>query len=297
MPDSPDSATRQNDHVPIVGRSRSFERLVDPKRKVVFHGLARVDNPSFLSERLANEVSRKAFKLLVTVRQLDKEREVKHIECQVNLIREGTLDDFTVRPVTAKHNVATSLNEKIGVVEEFRMAVLRVPKTGIQKNVELDFPDGGCAYDVHSQCDIVWGDPLSNSDLKNPAVSFQLVRSDFQPCIGQQVAIAVYTENKVTAEAAEVPDWYTEKMLEEIYGQKNHVNILTGKITRVDGDRISYDINSFGGCSGVLIFLLDKDQPDSVTTQDYGRAIAVHSGPDPDHEKDNMGFLLSLSDR
>jgi len=86
----------------------------------------------------------KAFKLLVTVWQLNDEGTIEHYECQVNLIREGSLNNFSVRPVTAKHNIVMALNEAINVEEKFWMAILRVPKTGMQKDIELDFPDGEC---------------------------------------------------------------------------------------------------------------------------------------------------------
>jgi hypothetical protein len=295
MPDSPDSATRQNDNIHVVGQVRSFENLVDPTRRVQFHGVALVDNPSVLSERLAEEVTKKAFKLVVSVLQLDDQEEVKSYECQVGLLRQGTLDDFVVRPVTAKHNVANG--EVEGVVERYRSAVLRIPKTGIQRDINTTFPDGGCDYIDHNECDIAWAEPVRNFALVDSAASFQCVRRDFQCCAGQKVAIAVYSENAVTSEAASAPKWFSEADLAIVYGSKNHVNILTGTITRVGPDRISYDINTYGGCSGAVVFLLDKEQPGSVTTEDYGRAIAVHSGPCPDQTPGNLAFLLSALDQ
>jgi hypothetical protein len=129
MPDSPDNATRQNDHIRFVGQIRSFGNLVDPSRCVQFHGV--VDDPSVISETLAKEATKKTFKLLVTVRQIERSNNTKRYECQVGLIREGMLNDYIVRPVTAKHNVANG--EVEGVVERFRLAELRVPKTVIER--------------------------------------------------------------------------------------------------------------------------------------------------------------------
>lgn len=37
-----------------------------------------------------------------------------------------------------------------------------------------------------------------------------------------------------------------------------------------------HDINTFKGCSLAIVFLLDKDQPDSVRENDNGKAIGVH---------------------
>jgi len=59
----------------------------------------------------------------------------------------------------------------------------------------------------------------------------------------------------VTVDAAEAPEWFTEAMLEGIYGQ---VNILTGKITRIGVECISYDINTYGSCSGTTVCLLGQ---------------------------------------
>lgn len=55
------------------------------------------------------------------------------------------------------------------------------------------------------------------------------------------------------------------------------MNILTEKITHVGADHICYGLNTFRGCSGAVVFLLGKDQSDSVKPEDYGRAITVHS--------------------
>jgi hypothetical protein len=55
-------------------------------------------------------------------------------------------------------------------------------------------------------------------------------------------------------------------------------NIQTGKIIGVYGDGrfFTHAINTYKGCSGAVVFLLDKKQPDSVNVKDYGKAIAVH---------------------
>ena len=152
MPDSPDSDTRQHDNVHMVGRVRSFERLVEPRRSMAYFGVAHVDDPGVMSKTLAEDVSKKAFKLIVTIRQMDNQGESRKYECQVSLIREGTLDAYTVRPLTAKHNIANGPVE--GVVEKFRMAELRIPKTGIQKDIELEFQAAGCEYTDHNERDI-----------------------------------------------------------------------------------------------------------------------------------------------
>jgi hypothetical protein len=68
--------------------------------------------------------------------------------------------------------------------------------------------------------------------------------------------------------------------LERYYGTDLESNIQTGTILAVSGDGsfFTHDINTYKGCSGAVVFLLDKNQPDSVHELNYGKAIAVHSG-------------------
>lgn len=54
---------------------------------------------------------------------------------------------------------------------------------------------------------------------------------------------------------------------------------------------IEHSINSYGGCSGAIIFLLDKDQPHSIRQNNYGKAIAVHAGSSSTLQH-NLGLRL-----
>jgi len=107
---------------------------------MVFHGTARVDDPGALSEKLAEEVTKKAFKLLVTVEQMDGEGYLKHYECQIGLIRQDIRDPITVRPATAKHNIANAWVK--GVLECFEMAELRIPKRDSER-LQNEFSGSG----------------------------------------------------------------------------------------------------------------------------------------------------------
>ena len=55
---------------------------------------------------------------------------------------------------------------------------------------------------------------------------------------------------------------------------------------------IKYDINSFAGCSGAVVFLLDVNQPGSVREDDHGKAIAIHAGAHPTLVNRNLGLKL-----
>ncbi|CAB9518529.1 expressed unknown protein [Seminavis robusta] len=73
-----------------------------------------------------------------------------------------------------------------------------------------------------------------------------------------------------------------------IYGKPEAVHIYTGTITFADPTQphIEYDMNSF-------TFLLDEGQPEGVTVEDHGRAIAIHAGGHPTLSNRNIAFKLT----
>ena len=129
--------------------------------------------------------------------------------------------------------------------------------------------------------------------------SFAKVRNGFIPTKGQKVGIAIYfpeegkPNKKTVATVFEDEVRISEMGLETIYGKHNQVNIYTGEILYVGPDFIEYDINSFMGCSGAVVFLLDMNQPDSLDQANYGKAIAIHSGAHPTVGDRNVGFLIN----
>jgi hypothetical protein len=292
MPDSPDNATRQHDTASHPGLSRCVEKLVNPHRWVRPLGVAQVDNPEVISEDLAVLVTKRAFKLYVVAVQEDGDEEEMAYECQAGLLRETTGENTIVRPVTAKHNIATPIVEEVR--EVFQSATLRIPTAApaTPRAVRLHFAEGGCSY-RDDEIDIAWGNPVRNNLLLAPVRSFQKVRANFQCSAGQKIGMVIYSEIGATPEAADAPVGFTPEQVSRIYGGPNQITILTGEITTVGADYIAYDINSYGGCLGAVIFLLDRDQPESVIPEDYGKALAVHSGPHPHMAAArNIGFLL-----
>ena len=120
----------------------------------------------------------------------------------------------------------------------------------------------------------------------------------FSPEVGQKVGIAVRfsDESKPTHKTIvglNDPDELENVDIEKYYGKPGQVNIYTGEITYVGPKHIEYTINSFTGCSGAVVFLLDQDQPDSVHRSQFGRAIAVHTGAHPSLRNRNYGFLIN----
>eukprot|EP00797_Seminavis_robusta_P013133 Sro2021_g311420.1 n/a (189) ;mRNA; r:5019-5585 len=65
----------------------------------------------------------------------------------------------------------------------------------------------------------------------------------------------------------------------ELFGDDYSTSIYTGQITSLSDDRkvFGHDINSYKGCSGAIIFLLDKNQAELIKN-DVGKAIGIHVG-------------------
>ena len=98
---------------------------------------------------------------------------------------------------------------------------------------------------------------------------------------------------RIVAGCGEDEKTISKEELEAIYGQPNKVNIYTGEITHVGEKHIEYDVNSFTSCSGAIVFLLDKGQPESVDPNlDHGKAVAIHAGAHPFVNDRNLGFKL-----
>jgi hypothetical protein len=85
----------------------------------------------------------------------------------------------------------------------------------------------------------------------------------------------------------------SEDDLLSVFGSPGNVNILyTGEIILAGDCYIEYDINSFTGCAGAIVFLLAENLHGSVQEGDYGNAIAVHGGAHPTLTNRNLGFQL-----
>jgi hypothetical protein len=113
--------------------------------------------------------------------------------------------------------------------------------------------------------------------------SFERVHPGFEYKVGQNVGIGIYSDTGATATTVLDPN-VTKAELARIYGRSKKRHVYTGKITMVGTHHIEYDINSFEGCSGAVVFLLGVEaQPSDsgVTRDDAGKAIAVHAGAHP----------------
>lgn len=212
---------------------------------------------------------------------------------------------FKATPITAFHNVATEYDDD-GKVVEFLSTQLVLP-AGPQMHIpnfskagswppqqpctirmssregEDDQGEGGIAwkygYDVDTAEELT---NVRSNFTKKDHTFLKVDRDDYEYRVGQKVGIAVYRAFSITSEDTGMTS-LTDADIVRIYGQNNRVNIYTGHITRVcnSGNCFEHDINTFKGCSGAVVFLLDRGQDGvGVIPDDHGRAIGIHVGGD-----------------
>ena len=320
MSSSEDSPSRMVDKQLPEGTFWMAEKLVNVDRLIVPVGRAWVDNKDALSDNLCRIVYKKALALKVTVEEYDVGdedesllKEEKIFDCQAGLMKEelvspaspenNTPARFSISAWTAKHNVATEMKD--GVVHRFLSSAFFLP--GKPSGIRIKFRDAGWRPDETDRLDIsgatsFYGVDITRSpkayrhkDLSQEFFLFERVADNFSLVVGQKIGLVVYNVSDVSAESAMAPE-ISAAQLRKIYGGKGDVVIHTGEILAVGEKHIEYDINSYGGCSGALLFLLDRNQPGSVPSSEYGKAVAVHSSGHPLSNIDrNIGFILPRS--
>ena len=298
------------------------ECLVDDRKRMMPLGLAKVDDSTDISEGLMSEIAPKAIALDVFYPLNDVDASFETLGYgQGGLIRNGkisrspgdTTSHCTAVPVTAKRNLRivkkkdgvyspnrVTLNVEVGVANFDSEDIGWEPSTAD----EIDIREGEGSRPAVTLwgLDISIGREISNprNPLTDPAYSFELVRPKFNLEVGQKVAIAVNFRPKakpnkqsIKGSGPAIPGReVSEKDIEGIYGKPDCVNVYTGTITYVGKDHIEYTCNTFTGCSGAIVFLLDGNQPDSVQQCDWGKCIAVHSGSHPYLPNRNFAFKL-----
>lgn len=208
---------------------------------------------------------------------------------------------FSVTPTTCLHNVASGPDASGDMIDYVNSRI--VAPTGNSVSVN-DFARAGYEVDradavviresSENEADrIFWKyghDVTSAGLITNPRNHFtrkelsfeKMERQGYRFQVGQKIGMAVYRDFVVTAEDAGRPrNTLSNDYLRDIYGHENRVNIYTGQITHVspDGKAFEHNINTFAGCSGAVVFLLDQDQDENgVISADHGKAIAIHAG-------------------
>ena len=218
--------------------------------------------------------------------------------------------------VTAKHNTACNKKEgtkikhvdcKFWANSELQKVTVRFDQTGrdISRDLRLPLRNGfywkyGWDVDVSrifldnegdETCSCWSGlagyepEPFYQFDRSKV---FQKVPSDYQYQAGERVGILVSTLNvKKTATPKTACTGHvncTQDELDLIFGKPGGISLYTGVITVVGEDHIEYTINTFKGCSGAIVFLLDGPH--------RGKAIAIHVGHIVGLDK-NIGVKLA----
>ena len=208
---------------------------------------------------------------------------------------------FSVIPVTALHNVVKDVFRGEPYVVN---SVPRIANTGgITKDRDFErrneacspaaakritFPDGN-SFSWKYGFDITTGDPIRKVTMveTDPNLSFEAVDSEFVYKVGQKIGIAVYrnyefdfTNDDIYTNNRWKKEDFPQNAIMRIFGEDNAVNIYTGEITAVTPDKevFRHSINAFRGCSGAIVFLLDKNQGGLVEDKHLTKAVGVHVG-------------------
>jgi hypothetical protein len=302
------------------------ECLVNWEKRVIKWGFGHVDDEKAISRELVRKILPKCLYLGVRLCPVGTDAWAKKGHGHGGLIRKDVLHSSpggsttlmsSVYPFTAKHNLRRAQDDNKGWFQPSE-AFLQL-SGGIE--IKVDWEDLGWIVDGEARVDLregkealpafcQFGVDLSVgnliTDAEHPACvashSFErVVRKGFKLEKGMKVGIAVKfsDDSKPNRESIsrededEIPESFGDDDLKRYFGETGKVNIYTGEIKYVGPTHIEYSINSFTGCAGCIVFLLDQDQPPSVDQNDWGKAIAIHSGAHPTMMDRNFGFLIN----
>lgn len=138
--------------------------------------------------------------------------------------------------------------------------------------------------------DVSFGSEITgpNSSLTKKPRLFVKAPDAFRLEVGHKIGMAVYRTFDISHEDAYAPISVT---LTDIYGPKHQVCIYTGEVTEVSeqSDTFCHSINTFEGCSGAVVFLLDQGQDAPQEVAD-GMAVGIHVGGLD--RNNNIAFML-----
>lgn len=303
-----------------TARDGYVERLIDESRRAQVVGTEVVDNRNAISRGLLSTVAAKASQIEIVF--TDVRGQVRHYHGQSGLlqgrkiasspgqetpkskrqrtgVRFERFASYAATPVTAKHNIASEDNES------FVSAMMKFPH---HQDCLVQLPGAGCVQSdritlrpapsddedaiTWKADDVAFGTEIRDSMhvLTKKPLHFGRVPSDFDLQVGQKIGISVFRKFEISPQDANAAPG-TDMAL--IYGPKNRPCIYTGEVKHVSGNgrTFEHDINTFKGCSGAIIFLLDADQSDSVDETYYGMAVGIHVGGVRDCQA-NIGFKL-----
>ena len=283
------------------------EKLTHPERRTVdfpdipFFGTDGLDS---MGLDLARSVVQKGFRLHIIISERWSAK-VSTAYGQVGFVRrrgdqEGSAAT-TAQSFTSRHNIVVEDKYKlIAALVNFRCEEYELNFPADQKAMTDQVPYPLRRKSEPSLRNDQW---VAGIDITAGSVpsfiisnhSFEIVREDFVLKVGQKIGmvVAMPPHDTLKSSLLKMYSKLNAETLEGIYGIQTErlANVYTGQITYVGDSHIEYDINTFTGCSGAVVFLLDKHQPESVNESDYGCAIAVHAGAHPFYNR-NLAFII-----
>jgi hypothetical protein len=202
--------------------------------------------------------------------------------------------------VTAKHNLENASGEEYVLTTvqsvDALEAFVTMPDGGCvladEGDIEVRPAAGGASAMTWADDDLSFGESFERyaQPLTRKPRLFEKVpdvRSVLQ--VGHKIGIAVYRTFDITHEDAGAA---SNVVLEDFYGQKLQACIYTGEVTELsaNGKTFCHNINTFAGCSGAVVFLLDQNQQVALDDEYHGMAVGVHVGGLD--MTNNIGFLL-----
>ena len=210
------------------------------------------------------------------------------LEGQLGMVDFG--DGLGVQAVTALHNIVqrwghtpthtTCTFSGRRFHESFLVDFpdLRVPARKIKP---LEISINGTSISWEYGLDIARGQFGTAEHSKPPTSSsenyhvFRAVPLEYQYSAGTQVAMTVFTKQMATIQNSRMPRDANVNLV-DVYGAADELSIYTGEITHVGHHFFAHNINSYRGCSGAVIFLLNGEYA--------GQCIGVHIGSPPEIE-------------
>lgn len=219
----------------------------------------------------------------------------------------GNGSRYKVIPVTAKHNMKADLGRELLQIKIFSPLLntrkrVKFPEIGLSALEQPLVLTGLGGWDDDKVLPFGWdftfGDAIETpgNGFTSKLTSFEVVRHDFMIEKGQKVGICVWrSDDRIYNDIEGTSGKMSEEEEKKFYGPAKVPVIQTGEVTGVYGNHkevFAHNINTYEGCSGAVIFLLDKDQPpESVEEEggDYGRAIGIHAAGYAPH---NLGMSV-----
>ena len=303
----PQGYSSDNSVVDPKGGQMVKERVINRDRQLSTTGSVQVDDPSAIGALLLSEVKWKAACWEITYMREDSS-EGPTYNGQVGLIRGERLTAspdqnearqqkttkvennppppgrWEVTPTTALHNVVDYPEND----EVFLLSKIILPnptKSSDADRVELIAADSVFAALEWKSVDISRGQVIKEprNILTQKHLSFQPAPKEWTGiCVGAKIGIAVFRPFDIRPSNTGMS--MTDETLLRLFGKKDSVCVLTGEITNLHNNSartFEHSINTYRGCSGSIIFLLDNGQPTEDIASHQGKGIGVHVGGKP----------------